>query len=61
VPPFGGSLESVTQNKYGMYRFMENEVAVAEPDVRVGSNGNGSVPDTRTLISMQNIWKTYQM
>lgn len=38
-----------------MYRFMENEVAVAEPD------GNGSVPETRTLISMHNIWKTYQM
>src|SRR5688500_10222184 len=38
-----------------MYRFMENEVAIAEPA------GNGVVPDTNTLISMQNIWKTYQM
>ena len=42
-----------------MYRFMENEVAVAEPGVITSSNG--SAPDTRTLISMQNIWKTYQM
>jgi putative ABC transport system ATP-binding protein len=38
-----------------MYRFMENEVSVAEmPD-------NVPTPSTRTLISMQNIWKTYQM
>src|SRR5678816_3815759 len=42
-----------------MYRFMENEVAVAEPGVIVSSNG--SAPETRTLISMQSIWKTYQM
>src|SRR6188508_392283 len=42
-----------------MYRFMENEVAVAEPGVITSSNG--SAPATRTLISMQNIWKTYQM
>jgi putative ABC transport system ATP-binding protein len=34
---------------------MENEVSVAEmPD-------NVPTPSTRTLISMQNIWKTYQM
>src|SRR5687767_13576849 len=38
-----------------MYRFMENEVAVAEPST------NGISPETRTLISMHNIWKTYQM
>jgi putative ABC transport system ATP-binding protein len=38
-----------------MYRFMENEVSVAEmPD-------NVPTPSTRILISMQNIWKTYQM
>src|SRR5215204_6685574 len=36
-----------------MYRFMENEVASAK------SNGQGSA--TRSLISMENIWKTYQM
>src|SRR5215203_4735772 len=42
-----------------MYRFMENEVAVAETDPTV--NGNGTRPATETLISMQNIWKTYQM
>jgi putative ABC transport system ATP-binding protein len=34
---------------------MENEVAVAEPAE------SGPVPETRTLISMHNIWKTYQM
>ncbi|HUR96432.1 MAG TPA: ABC transporter ATP-binding protein [Pyrinomonadaceae bacterium] len=34
---------------------MENEVAAAEPTT------NGSLPATETLISMQNIWKTYQM
>lgn len=38
-----------------MYRFMENEVAVAE------TSGNGTAPETKTLISMHNIWKTYQM
>src|SRR5688572_28593909 len=40
-----------------MYRFMENDVAVLEP------SGNGTVPktETETLISMHNIWKTYQM
>lgn len=38
-----------------MYRFMENEAAVAEP------SGNGTAPKTKTLISMHNIWKTYQM
>jgi len=32
-----------------MYRFMENEVAVAEPETL---NGSGAAPDTRTLISM---------
>ena len=43
-----------------MYRFMENEVAVAEPgSVNLSTNGKG--PATQTLISMQNIWKTYQM
>src|SRR6187549_314497 len=42
-----------------MYRFMENEVAVAEPGVVTSSNG--FVPEAETLISMQNIWKTYQM
>src|SRR5215211_37701 len=42
-----------------MYRFMENEVAVAEPKTTV--NGNGAGPATETLISMRNIWKTYQM
>ena len=35
------------------YRFMENEEASAR------SNGHGAQP--RTLISMENIWKTYQM
>ena len=35
------------------YRFMENEEASAR------SNGHGAHP--RTLISMENIWKTYQM
>lgn len=34
---------------------MENEVAVAEP------SGNGAQPETKTLITMHNIWKTYQM
>ncbi len=34
---------------------MENEVAVAEP------SENGTAPETKTLISMSNIWKTYQM
>ena len=38
-----------------MYRFMENDVAVVEP------TGNGTAPETKTLISMRNIWKTYQM
>ena len=38
-----------------MYKFMESEVAVAEP------SGNGTAPETKTLISMHNIWKTYQM
>jgi putative ABC transport system ATP-binding protein len=36
-----------------MYRFMENEEAA------VKSNGDGTKP--RTLISMENIWRTYQM
>ena len=36
-----------------MYRFMENEEASAK------SNGQGSAPGA--LISMVNIWKTYQM
>src|SRR5688572_32870361 len=40
-----------------MYRFMENEAAVAEPV------GMGTIPatETKTLISMHNIWKTYQI
>src|SRR5215204_2667625 len=38
-----------------MYRFMDNELAVAE------TSRNGTAPETKTLISMQNIWKTYQM
>ncbi len=38
-----------------MYRFMENEVAIAEPPA------NGTTTETKTLISMHNIWKTYQM
>src|SRR5687768_11208151 len=38
-----------------MYRFMENEVAVAEPST------NGSAPAVKTLINMENIWRTYQM
>jgi putative ABC transport system ATP-binding protein len=36
-----------------IYRFMENEATPSK------SNGNGVPP--RTLISMENIWKTYQM
>jgi putative ABC transport system ATP-binding protein len=36
-----------------IYRFMENEATPTK------SNGNGAPP--RTLISMENIWKTYQM
>src|SRR5215204_2817786 len=53
-----------------MYRFMENDVAVeneiavagssdGKPVVELNDNGTGVV--TRTLISMNNIWKTYQM
>jgi putative ABC transport system ATP-binding protein len=38
-----------------MYRFMENDVAVADPV------GNGTKPATKTLITMHNIWRTYQM
>ena len=44
-----------------MYRFMENEVAVAEPENISVSSSNGKAPATETLISMLNIWKTYQM
>src|SRR5688572_21010611 len=43
-----------TTDKF-MYRFMESEVATVEPAT------NGSGPSTRTLITMENIWKTYQM
>src|SRR5690349_9911146 len=43
-----------------MYRFMENEVAVADP-AHIHVSSNGTAPSTETLISMQNIWKTYQM
>src|SRR5688572_4899603 len=39
-----------------MYRFMENETA-GLPEVE--DNGNEVAP--QTLISMQNIWRTYQM
>lgn len=39
-----------------MYRFMENEVATAEKP-----QTNGHHAETKTLISMQNIWRTYQM
>src|SRR5687767_8764823 len=38
-----------------MYRFMESEAKVAE------SGGNGSAPAVKTLINMENIWRTYQM
>ncbi|HLA94587.1 MAG TPA: ATP-binding cassette domain-containing protein, partial [Pyrinomonadaceae bacterium] len=39
-----------------MYRFMENEESNS-----VQSNGAVKAPGERTLISMENIWKTYQM
>lgn len=42
-------------NSTDMYRFMDNETAVVEP------SDNDIAPDTKTLISMHNIWKTYQM
>ena len=42
-----------------MYRFMENEVSVTQSDTVAGNNGNAR--STKTLISMHNIWKTYQM
>ena len=38
-----------------MYRFMESEAKVAE------AGGNGSAPAVKTLINMENIWRTYQM
>lgn len=38
-----------------MYRFMETEEA------KVRADPNGHVEAAKTLISMQNIWKTYQM
>ena len=38
-----------------MYRFMENENGKPE------TNGSAEIPSERTLISMENIWKTYQM
>ena len=38
-----------------MYRFMETEEA------KVRADHNGHVEAAKTLISMQNIWKTYQM
>lgn len=41
-----------------MYKFMENEEPSAQSN-GTGSNGTGAPP--RTLISMENIWKTYQM
>src|SRR5918993_3511330 len=40
-----------------MYKFMEDETAVR---AQKNANGNGSVAQ-KTLISMENIWKTYQM
>jgi putative ABC transport system ATP-binding protein len=41
-----------------MYRFMEKET---ESGVAVKTNGNGNGHHPTSLISMQNIWKTYQM
>jgi putative ABC transport system ATP-binding protein len=38
-----------------MYRFMEND------NGKPAENGNGDASAVRTLISMENIWKTYQM
>ena len=38
-----------------MYRFMENENGNGMAET------NGTAPENKTLISMQNIWKTYQM
>jgi putative ABC transport system ATP-binding protein len=38
-----------------MYRFMDNENGKAV------ENGNDATSSVRTLISMENIWKTYQM
>ena len=38
-----------------MYRFMENENGQPE------TGQNGVAPGSKTLISMHNIWKTYQM
>lgn len=42
-----------------MYRFMENENenGNGKPEI----NGSANVESHRTLISMENIWKTYQM
>src|SRR5918994_6122424 len=39
-----------------MYRFMEGENGQA-----LQTETNGTVVSTKTLISMENIWKTYQM
>ena len=36
-----------------MYRFMENEVAVVEP------TGNGKAPQTKTLITMRELYRGY--
>ena len=44
-----------------MYRFMEKEVAVEDVPAVKNGNGNGHLPQTASLISMRNIWKTYQM
>jgi ABC-type antimicrobial peptide transport system, ATPase component len=41
-----------------IYKFMENEESSAQSN-GAGSNRTGAPP--RTLISMENIWKTYQM
>jgi putative ABC transport system ATP-binding protein len=44
-----------------MYRFMETETEEVKAAV-TAANGNGAVHAApKTLISMQNIWKTYQM
>ncbi len=40
-----------------MYRFMDEETVTAQES---GSNGKPAA-ETKTLISMKNIWKTYQM
>ena len=44
-----------------MYKFMDNGKDEPTPDAPVVTNGNGSGPGSGDLISMSNIWKTYQM